>query len=88
MRAAGWGRSFVAAAVAAHLRDVNPAENFPYGDQDVLRIVQRHRPGDPQLLQPLMHSAELSGLRAMPNRHLSRGMLSKRHSALTRLDVQ
>ncbi|CAL8471649.1 g11191 [Coccomyxa elongata] len=44
MRAAGWGRSFVAAAVAAHLRDVNPAEDFPYGDQDVLRIVQRHRP--------------------------------------------
>jgi hypothetical protein len=53
MRAAGWAGSFMAAALAAHVRDVNPAEAFPYGDQDVLRIVQRHYPGD----QPRPHPA-------------------------------
>lgn len=51
MRAAGWGGSFMAAALEAHLK-VNPSEVFPYGDQDVLRIVQRHYPGDPPSLHP------------------------------------
>lgn len=45
MRAAGWGGGFVAAAVSAHLAHVNPSEAFPYGDQDIVRIVQRHYPG-------------------------------------------
>lgn len=45
MRALGWSPDYVAAAITMHRARVNPEEAFPFGDQDVFRIVHELYPG-------------------------------------------